>query len=80
VPAHRRVRERPSGLGEQLIERLRPRGMRLTGQHPHLIHDSQHAPSLAGRERQITQPRRATSQPAVVVLGQNLTQAHNVTG
>ena len=37
------------------------------GSHPRLIHDSQHAPSLARRDRQITQTRR--SRPAVVVLG-----------
>jgi hypothetical protein len=42
--------------------------MRLTGQHPRLIHDTQHAPSLACQDPQITQPRRAQSQPAVVVL------------
>jgi hypothetical protein len=44
--------------------------MRLTGQHPRLIHDSRHAPSLAHRERQITQPRQTTSQPAVIAARQ----------
>src|ERR1700733_10361894 len=36
---------------------------------PRLIHDSQHAPSLAGQDSQITKPRRSTSRPAAVVLG-----------
>jgi site-specific DNA recombinase len=35
---------------------------------PRVIHDSQHAPSLAAQDPQITQPRRPTSQPAAVVL------------
>jgi hypothetical protein len=39
------------------------------GPHPRVIHDSQHAPSLADQDGQITQPRQTTSQPAVVVLG-----------
>jgi hypothetical protein len=41
--------------------------MRLTGPHPRIIHDSQHAPSLAAQRLKITQPRR--SRHAVVVLG-----------
>jgi hypothetical protein len=42
----------------------------MTGIGPHLriIHDSQHAPSLAAPDYQITQPSRTTSQPAAVVL------------
>jgi hypothetical protein len=43
--------------------------MRLTGPHPRLIHDTQHAPILAIQDLQITRPRRVTSQPTVVVLG-----------
>ena len=66
VPAHRRVGEHPRGLREHLIERLRPRGMPVPGPHPRIIHDSQHAPSLARQDRQITQPRQ--SRHAVVVL------------
>jgi hypothetical protein len=35
---------------------------------PRIIYDSQHAPSLAAQDPQITAPRRPTSQPAAVVL------------
>src|SRR5260221_1112258 len=46
--------------------------MRLTGPHPRLIHDSQHAPILVSQGCQVTQPRRTPSQLAVVVLGTTL--------
>ena len=47
---------------------------------PRVIHDSQHAPSLAAQDPQITQPRRPTSQPAAVVLAQSVFNAVNANG
>jgi hypothetical protein len=42
--------------------------MPIESRHPHVIHDSQHAPSLANRDRQITAPCRS-QHAAVVLLG-----------
>jgi hypothetical protein len=80
VPPHRSVGKSTSDLREQLTERLRPRGMPVTGQHPRIIHDTQHAPSLARREPPITQPRRITSLLAVVVLVHNCNTPEDTNG
>jgi hypothetical protein len=42
--------------------------MPVSSPDPRVIHDSQHAASLAIGEPQVTQPRRTTSQATVVVL------------
>jgi hypothetical protein len=63
-----RIRENTSDLREQLIKRLRPRGMRISGTCPRALHDSKHAAILAIGKPQVTQPHRATSQVSVVVL------------
>ena len=47
-----------SPIREHLIESLSPRGMPILIRHPRVIHDRQHAPTLARRGPQITQPRR----------------------
>jgi predicted MFS family arabinose efflux permease len=43
--------------------------MPINSQHPRVTHGTKHAPSLSAAGPQITQPRRAVSQSAVVVLG-----------
>ena len=48
--------------------------MPVPGIYPRVLHDRQHAPTLAGRGPQITQPRRTESQPAAVVLVDTCTQ------
>jgi hypothetical protein len=62
-----RIRENTSDLREQLVKRLRPRGMRIHGIRPRVLHDSKHAAILAIGKPQVTQPHRATSQLSVVV-------------
>jgi hypothetical protein len=78
-PASGRVRPRPPPPGrrreltrhlrEHLIERLNPRGVPGISPQPHLIHETQHDPSLASQDPEITQPRRSRSQTAAVVVG-----------
>jgi hypothetical protein len=75
APAHAPARacapqhwERLRDQREHLAQQLRPRGMPIPGPYPRAIHDSQHAPSLAVQDPQITQPGRKHHSRAVVIL------------
>jgi hypothetical protein len=66
-PPHR-SRSSAYFLREQLVKRLRPRGMRIRGTCPRALHDTKHAAILAIGKPQVTQPHRAASFSAVVLL------------